>query len=486
MPGSGAQATAASAATSALARASASSPRTGGGAGGARAAAEIDAELQRLERAFRHRELAAALGRFPCRRPRASESRARVLRAAHNRSDAALGEVNSAGAFARVSSDPLPRPLRANDWLATCSEQGQTYEQYAQLVAMRSGGFRAGTRSSLPAIGLLPIVACGSAWDGPSLDALAAVAAAFYASPVRVLDAAGVGALPDCSDYGWWDSANTAHDAPPAAQLCARHDARSGKCQLSIDQLLTEVGRMRAADWAELFCVVGVTCLDLFSASSDLFVAGMAAGEDGVAVVSCRRHHPHLALSEAEWHDYGYGAWPRGAGEIYYAARPHDLVDSPPALSREASAAWCGRAARVLVHEVGHLLALDHCIFYACVMQGSGHLVEAHEAPLEACRVCLRKLTFRLGFDLAGRARALDAVIVAEQLKPAVGLLRRAQRTAATTEPRRIGTPGRTEGSSVKAETRHRLLDGTPSRDAQGGEVRASEASVVDRGQHRA
>ena len=34
------------------------------------------------------------------------------------------------------------------------------------------------------------------------------------------------------------------------------------------------------------------------------------------------------------------------------------------------------RATKLLVHELAHVYGVDHCIYYACVMNGTGHLVE--------------------------------------------------------------------------------------------------------------
>ena len=34
------------------------------------------------------------------------------------------------------------------------------------------------------------------------------------------------------------------------------------------------------------------------------------------------------------------------------------------------------RSCRLLVHEICHLFCIDHCIFHACCMNGSGHLQE--------------------------------------------------------------------------------------------------------------
>ena len=46
------------------------------------------------------------------------------------------------------------------------------------------------------------------------------------------------------------------------------------------------------------------------------------------------------------------------------------------------------RCCKLLVHEIGHLLGVGHCIHYACCMQGSGHLLEDFEQPSFLCPVC--------------------------------------------------------------------------------------------------
>lgn len=34
------------------------------------------------------------------------------------------------------------------------------------------------------------------------------------------------------------------------------------------------------------------------------------------------------------------------------------------------------RSCKLLVHEIAHLLGVDHCIWFSCCMNGSGHLSE--------------------------------------------------------------------------------------------------------------
>ena len=72
------------------------------------------------------------------------------------------------------------------------------------------------------------------------------------------------------------------------------------------------------------------------------------------------------------------------------------------------------RCCKLLVHEVAHLLGVDHCIHFACLMNGSNHLEEAERRPFALCPLDLRKwratvAAARLGpsveLDLAARER---------------------------------------------------------------------------------
>lgn len=87
----------------------------------------------------------------------------------------------------------------------------------------------------------------------------------------------------------------------------------------------------------------------------------------------------------------------------------HDLPEaavSYPATKRE----MLRRAVKLLSHEILHIYQLDHCIHHQCLMNGTGHLVEDFAAPAHLCGVDLRKLQFRLGFNVSARYGELASV----------------------------------------------------------------------------
>jgi archaemetzincin len=51
-------------------------------------------------------------------------------------------------------------------------------------------------------------------------------------------------------------------------------------------------------------------------------------------------------------------------------------------------------------HEIGHMLTIQHCIGYKCVMNGSNSLEESDSRPIFPCAECVCKLAWNLGFDL--------------------------------------------------------------------------------------
>jgi len=66
------------------------------------------------------------------------------------------------------------------------------------------------------------------------------------------------------------------------------------------------------------------------------------------------------------------------------------------------------RSCKVLVHEIGHMFGIEHCIFYHCVMNGSNHLQESDARPIHLCPVDLRKHHYSIGFDIVERYKKLQ------------------------------------------------------------------------------
>ena len=78
------------------------------------------------------------------------------------------------------------------------------------------------------------------------------------------------------------------------------------------------------------------------------------------------------------------------------------------------------RSCRLLVHEIAHLLGIDHCIYYECCMNGSGHLDEDFRQPMFLCPVDLRKLAHLCGFDVVSRYEGLRGFFDALKLRDEV------------------------------------------------------------------
>jgi archaemetzincin len=96
------------------------------------------------------------------------------------------------------------------------------------------------------------------------------------------------------------------------------------------------------------------------------------------------------------------------------------------------------RLAHVVQHEVGHVLGLEHCVFYRCLMQGVNSLDEVDANGIHLCPACLDKLAWRVGIDPRSRAasyaEALEVAGLAVDAKSAGDALA-APRFRATAKP---------------------------------------------------
>jgi archaemetzincin len=183
----------------------------------------------------------------------------------------------------------------------------------------------------------------GDFGQGPSVETLREYAAGFFQMPVKTLPAAAIG----------------------AAGFTSRTNRATGRRQILTEDVLRWLkGRLPE----DAFCLLGITMEDLYPEPSWNFVFGQASLRERVGVYSFARYDP----------------------AFYGEARAKDY--QKPVLRRSA---------KVLTHETAHMFGLTHCIYFTCVMNGSNHLQESDRRPLHLCPVCLRKLQFSVGFDVA-------------------------------------------------------------------------------------
>jgi archaemetzincin len=187
----------------------------------------------------------------------------------------------------------------------------------------------------------------------PELSAIAAVLAAFFATPVDMLPV----------------------EAFPAAWVPRR--VRVGRTQYDARALLDRAAMRLPANAHSMLALVNV---DLFVWSEQDYAYGWSTLHNRLGVVGFSRLDP--------------GAFGEFASE-----------DVPGVLLR--------RGLRVAVHEVGHMFGLGHCQMFRCAMNGIADLEELDATPLRLCPLCLRKLHIVTGLDPRARDAALLRVFTA-------------------------------------------------------------------------
>jgi archaemetzincin len=114
---------------------------------------------------------------------------------------------------------------------------------------------------------------------------------------------------------------------------------------------------------------------------------------------------------------FGLGSFDRRTG-IYSLAR----LDEKSGPVRDT--VFLRRACQILAHESGHLLGLEHCVLYKCVMNGANSLADADATSLHLCPVCERKLQWSIGFDAEKRRRELTRFYRNHGLTPMTARIR--------------------------------------------------------------
>ncbi|KAG5644538.1 hypothetical protein DXG03_008192 [Asterophora parasitica] len=202
--------------------------------------------------------------------------------------------------------------------------------------------------------------------------------------------------------------------------------------QLNLDDLLDAAISILPDDAYALLLIVHH---DLYESADDEFVCGRAYGGSRVAVISSARYHPILDGTHNVERQH---AWPASHCAAYMDAcckasddapnRPkkraklhasdvdassssllrndiqspmHAALNAHISLSESlvsstsgSTLLWLTRLCRTASHELGHCFGMDHCVYYACSMQGSASLVEDARQPPYLCPVDLAKLLY--------------------------------------------------------------------------------------------
>ena len=290
-----------------------------------------------------------------------------------------------------LSFQPLPKCTSENDWLAQYCEEGQSFNEFKQQCPWISKRKCKGinqrfisTGKNLPekypdgVIYLLPLGDFDSK-SSPDFDLLREYAGLFFGLPVRTLPKMDL----EFSNNAVYCVENE-DDNGGMNKVLITSRWHQERYQLNIVSLLRFMHSIAPED---ALCTIALTMSDLYEAKSDLFVAGMAAGNHRVGVFSFCRYDPGIQFSEEFW----YQIEPKG--KLSQVKKQRLLVE---------------RSCRLLVHEIAHILGVGHCIYYACCMNGSGHLGEDFKQPMFLCPVDLHKLAHLCGFDIVERYKQLQ------------------------------------------------------------------------------
>ena len=136
--------------------------------------------------------------------------------------------------------------------------------------------------------------------------------------------------------------------------LRTRYNDESKHSQICVTGILNLLKKVVPDDAR---CFVALTTYDLYGDDEDLFIAGLAMGNCRVAAFSLYRYDPHLTFDDSNWFDF----------QLKTATKSNEEI-----LERRNLILL--RASRLLTHEICHLFGIAHCIFYSCLLNGSGDL----------------------------------------------------------------------------------------------------------------
>lgn len=278
-------------------------------------------------------------------------------------------------------------------------------------------------------------VAASDASRVPSADDVAGYLGAFYHGlPVKVFDDPKLRFVP-------WNDGKKARKASQAQMsshvaLSTGKEATRIRCrqcpdevfdvQLNLNDVLDVALRILPGD---AYAILMLTEHDLYEDEDDDFCCGRAFGGSRVAVVSLARYKPSLDARQGvdrlhSWpasHCVAAGPEPgttnsRSKGTMALERYPGSAIAAGvdafislprPTIGGDFSRAWLSRVCRTASHELGHCFGIDHCTFYACMMQGTASAAEDARQPPYLCPVDLAKVLRATGADEGERYRKI-------------------------------------------------------------------------------
>jgi archaemetzincin len=231
-----------------------------------------------------------------------------------------------------------------NDWLASHSEEGQSFDQYREedpvVPDLERGPGKRHTLYIQPLGKLTPT-------QTKIVELTARYMHRFFGIPVKLSANLPMSLVPE--------SARRTHPTWGTKQVLTSH-------------ILNDVLQPRLP--ADAAAYISFTASDLWPGKGWNFVFGQASLTERVGV----------------WSVHRYGN---------------------PDQSEEAYRRVLLRTLKVAVHETGHMFSIKHCTAHECVMGGSNNLDETDRAPVWLCPQCMAKLCWATRTDPIARYRKL-------------------------------------------------------------------------------